>query len=197
MPKGDRPPEPLATGEVKRLLTACGGESLSAMRNHAMLTVMWRCGLRCSEALSLRLGDVNFEHGSIRIRFGKGRKARTVGADDGTLAVIGVWAEARALAGIGPGPLFCRVHPQRGQPLSSRYVRKVMAKLGVEAGIGHRVHPHGLRHSFAVDSVREGIPTPLISRQLGHSSVGTTETYLQGLHPAETVDRYRARVWPE
>jgi site-specific recombinase XerD len=197
LPKGDRPPEPLDPAEVRRMLTACGGGSLGGMRNHAILAVMWRCGLRVAETLDLRLSDVNFSAGTIRVRFGKGRKARTVGADAGVLAVIGVWADARTAAGIpDASPLFCRLHPQRGERLSREYVAKVMNRLAVEAGIDHRVHPHGLRHSFAVDSVREGIPVPVISRQLGHASVGTTETYLQGLHPHEVVEIYRSRSWP-
>jgi site-specific recombinase XerD len=197
VPKGDRPPEPLSPEEVKLLLTACAGDSLVAVRNHALLVVLWRCGLRCSESLQLRLADVNFTAGTIRIRFGKGRKARTVGADEGVLAVIAAWASMRAAAGITEGPLFCRLRGQPGAPLSSRFVRQEVARLAVKAGIEHRVHPHGLRHTFAVDSVREGIPVPLISRQLGHASVGTTETYLQGLHPAETVEIYRGRSWPD
>ncbi len=166
------------------------------MRDHALIATMWRCGLRCSEALQLRLSDVNFAAGTIRVRFGKGRKARTVGADEALLAVISAWGDARTAAGIGEGPLFCRIHGQPGAPLSTRYVRQHMARLAVRAGVDHHVRPHGLRHSFAVDSVREGIPVPLISRQLGHASVGTTETYLQGLHPAEVVDVYRSRAWP-
>jgi integrase/recombinase XerD len=195
VPKGDRPAEPLAPEEVKALLVACGGDSLSAVRDHALYAVLWRTGLRVGESLRVRPCDVNFEAGTIRVLHTKTREARTVGVDDGALAAVSVWVAARSAAGITDGPLFCRLHGQPGAPLSTRYVRAQMARLAVRAGLRHRVHPHGLRHSMAVDSVREGIPVTKISRQLGHSSIATTQTYLDHLHPAEVVETYRARTW--
>src|SRR6266487_3719423 len=81
MPLGDRPPEPLSSAEVRALLAACSPESLTGMRARALLVVLWRAGLRCAEALALRPCDVDFAAGTIRVRFGKGRKARTVGID--------------------------------------------------------------------------------------------------------------------
>jgi integrase len=195
MPRGDRPPEPLSAGEVHALLAACGGESLSAVRNHALLVLLWRCGLRCAEALALRESDIDFAAHTVRVLHGKGRRARTVGVDDAALAAVGVWADARSAAGIDGGPLFCRLHGQVGAPLSPRYVRAEIKRLAVRAGVRHRVHPHGFRHTHAVELSREGWPVPLISRQLGHSSVGTTDIYLNHLHPAEVIDRARARTW--
>jgi site-specific recombinase XerD len=195
MPRGDRPAETLTADEVRALLVACGGSTLSAMRDHALFVTMWRAGLRCSEALQLRPSDVNFAAGSIRIRFGKGRRARTVGIDGQALAAVAAWADARKAAGITDGPLFCRVKGQLGAPLSARYVRAQIVRLAERAGIGHRVHVHALRHTMAVESVREGIPVTRISRQLGHSSLAVTDTYLNHLHPAEVVEAYRARTW--
>jgi integrase len=195
MPKGDRPPEPLAPEEVKALLVACGGGSLSAQRDHALYVVLWRAGLRIGEALRLRSSDINFADGTARVLHTKTRAARTVGLDDQTLAAVSVWIEARRGAGITDGPLFCRLKGKPGAPLSSRYVGQQLARLAVAVGLKHRVHPHSFRHSMACDSAREGIPVPLISRQLGHSSIATTTTYLQGLYPSEVVDAYRARSW--
>jgi integrase/recombinase XerD len=195
MPKGDYPAEPLSPDEVRALLVACGGDSLSAVRDHALLVVLWRCGLRIGEALDLRPYDIDFSAGSIRVRFGKGRRARTVGIDDAALAVLSVWLDARAAAGITDAPVFCRLHCDPGAPLSTRYVRAQMARLAVRAGVRRRVHPHQLRHAMAVESLREGIPVTKISRQLGHSSIATTQVYLDHLHPAEVVDTYRARTW--
>jgi len=196
MPLGDRPPEPLDPSEVRALLAVCRDTgTLTAKRNLVMLTVMWRVGLRISEVLALRESDVNYGANTIRVLYGKGRKARTVGADDGVMRAIRDWEAARRAAGIGPGPLFCRTWQQPGEPLSPAYVRRVMKQIAERAGVNHRVHPHGLRHSMAVDSVREGIPVPYISRQLGHSSVGTTQNYLVGLYPQETIDAYKSRAW--
>lgn len=196
--KGRRfPPEPLSGAEVRSLLAACPGDTLTGIRNHALLVVLWRSGLRCREALSLRPSDVDFDAGTIRVLRGKGGKARTVGIDDAGLAVVGVWLDRRQAAGIGvAAPLFCTVNGgHRGGPMAPRYVRNMVAGLGVKAGIGHRVHAHGMRHTMAVELVREGWPVPLISRQLGHSNVATTDVYLAGLHPSEVIDRARARTW--
>lgn len=195
MPIGDRPAEPLAPEEVRVLLATCGGESLSAMRDHALIVVLWRAGLRIGEALRLRPQDINFADGTARVLHTKTRKARTVGLDDQTLAAVSVWMEARRAAVAGPGPLFCRLKGQPGAKLSERYVGYMLERLAARAGLGHRVTPHTFRHSMACDSAREGIPVPIISRQLGHSSIATTTTYLQGLFPAEVVDAYRARSW--
>jgi integrase/recombinase XerD len=190
------PAEPLSADEMRALLAACGGATLQAVRNHALLVVMWRTGLRCSEALALRPSDVDYDAGTIRVLNGKGRKCRTVGADDTALAVLGIWADKRAAAGFGDGPLFCVVQGrQAGAQLHPRYVRNVVTTLAAKAGIAHRVHPHGLRHTHAVELAREGWPVPLISRQLGHANVATTDVYLQGLYPSEVVTRARARSW--
>jgi integrase len=196
VPLGDRPPEPLAPHEVRALLEACGGGSVTAIRNHALLVVFWRAGLRCAEALALRPSDVDFGAGTIRVLRGKGRRARTVGVDDAALAVLSVWIETRTAAGIGPtGPLFCTVQPPAGQPMHPRYVRALVARLGRQAGIQHRVHPHGLRHTMATEMIREGVPVTQISRQLGHSSIATTAVYLDHLHPADVIEMARARTW--
>jgi integrase/recombinase XerC len=177
------------------MLLACSGDSLSGVRDHALLVVLWRAGLRCAEALDLRPADVDFGSGSIRVRFGKGRRARTVGIDDPALAVLSVWLNAREAAGIRDGPLFCRLRGEPGAPLSSRYVRALIARLAVRANVGRRVHPHAFRHTMAVESVREGVPITKISRQLGHSSIQTTQIYVDHLYPAEVVETYRARTW--
>lgn len=186
------PPEPLSPPEIRSLLLACSPDSDLGKRNRAMLAVMWRAGLRCSEMLALRVSDVDPYRGTVRVLRGKGSKARTVGMDDDAMTVVALWIAARANRGIGQGALFCTM---TGKPLSSRYVRAMLARLGVKAGIEHRVHPHGLRHTMAAELSDEGWPVLLISRQLGHSSVATTDVYLRSLHPSEVIDRARTRRW--
>lgn len=195
MPKGDRPPEPLTAAEVRSLLGACSPDTLTGVRDHALIVTMWRAGLRCAEALDLRPSDIDFAAGTVRVRFGKGRRARTVGIDDQALAVLSVWIERRSTIA-GDGPLFCSVRAdRRGRPMSARYVRALLARLGQQAGVQHHVRPHGLRHTHAVELRREGWPVPEIARQLGHSSIATTQVYVDHLYPAEVIDRARARSW--
>lgn len=188
--KGVRfPPEPLTGDEVRALLAACGDEWVGR-RNHALLVTLWRSGLRCSEALSLRPVDVDFDRGTIRVLHGKGRKARTVGVDPGGLAVIRAWLDLRA--GDMDGALFCT---RAGGRMCPRYVRAMVTRTAAKAGIRHRVHAHGLRHTHAVELRREGWAIPLISRQLGHSNIATTDTYINHLYPGEVVDKARERTW--
>jgi site-specific recombinase XerD len=168
---------------------------MSQVRTHALLVVLWRAGLRIGEALRLRSSDVDFAACSIRVLHTKTRQARTVGIDDAALVVVAAWIDVRSAAGIGEGPLFCRLHCQPGAPLSSRYVRQELGRITKRAGVEHRVHPHGFRHTMAVESVREGVPVTQISRQLGHSSIASTAVYLDHLFPAEVVATYRARTW--
>jgi site-specific recombinase XerD len=196
VPKGDRPAQPLRPEEIRALLLARNGDSLSSVRDHALLVVLWRSGLRCSEALALVPADVDFTLGAITVRRGKGRRARVAGIDDAALAVVSVWMSAREVAGIdGAAPLFCRLRGQPGAPLSSRYVRAMMVRLAEKAGVRRRAHPHALRHSLAFESVQEGMPITKISRQLGHSSIATTQVYCDHLLPADVVDAYRSRAW--
>lgn len=186
------PPEVLSAAEVRALLAACDGTTFTGMRNRALLVTLWRAGLRCSEALDLRPVDVNFGAGTIRILHGKGDRARTVGVDGQALDEVRAWLGVRQAAGVESRWLFCTRH---GDRLIARYVRAMVARTAARAGIEHRVHPHALRHSMAVELVREGTPVPFIQRQLGHSNLAVTSTYLANLHPAEVVDWMRARTW--
>jgi site-specific recombinase XerD len=194
--RGDYPAEPLSKSEVSALLAACDATSLTGQRFRALLVVMWRCGLRCSEALALRPVDVDFERGTVRVRFGKGRKARVVGLDDDGLVEVRAWVGARELAGLGAAQwLFCSIVRNSGGRMSARYVRAQTARLAARAGISHRVHPHALRHTCAVELTEEGWPVPDISRQLGHESLNTTQVYVDHLLPVGIVSRARGRSW--
>jgi integrase/recombinase XerD len=186
------PAEWLTPAEVKALLAACDGTTMAGMRNRALITVMWRAGLRCSEATGLRPSNVDFGAGTVRVLHGKGDKSRTVGIDGQALDVVRAWLGMRQASGIESEWLFCT---RDGGRLQSRYVRAEIGRLAERAGIGHRAHPHALRHAMAVELVQEGWPVPLISRQLGHSNVATTDVYLANLQPAEVIARARSRVW--
>jgi site-specific recombinase XerD len=187
-----RPAEWLTPAEMKALLAACDGTTLTGLRNRALLALLWRAGLRCSEALDLRPADVDFAGGCVRVLHGKGDKSRTVGVDGQALDVVRGWLGAREAAGLTSPWLFCT---RDGGRMQSRYVRALTARLAVRAGVQHRCHPHALRHTMAVELVREGWPVPYISKQLGHSNVAVTDIYLANLQPAEVINRARARVW--
>lgn len=186
-------PQALTTGEVEALMAACSPTSPTGKRNRALIVVLWRGALRCEEALHLKIHDLDRADGSVRVMFGKGRKARTVGIEPRAWAVLEVWLAAREAKGLPrSAPLFCTL---AGKPLSSRYVRWMMTDLGGKAKLEKRVHAHGLRHSRAYEAANEGVPTHMISVFLGHSNVGTTDRYIQHLNPRSAIDAMLASKW--
>jgi integrase len=191
------PAEILTHAEIARLMLVCG-TGVAGIRNRALIVVLWRGGLRCAEALDLEPRDIDREAGSLCIREGKGRRRRIVGFDPAAFAVLERWLEVRARLGVGWGcKVFCVVkEPNVGRPLSGSYWREAIKRLGRQAGIEKRVHSHGLRHTHAVELMRESLPILHISRQLGHSSLAITQHYVDHLEPGEVVALMQRRDWP-
>jgi site-specific recombinase XerD len=192
--KGRRfPPEILTADEVHRLIRAASNRAPTGIRNRALIVVMYRAGLRVSEALGLRPKDVDRSLGSIRVLQGKGGRARTVGLDPEAFAVLERWLDQRAEKGLnGRHRIFCTL---TGKPLETAYVRGLLPRLAKRAGIEKRVHPHALRHSHAAELARERLPVNLIQAQLGHSSLATTSRYLAHIAPEELVEAMQRRLW--
>ncbi|MCZ6691116.1 MAG: site-specific integrase [Planctomycetota bacterium] len=188
------PAEILSREEIGALMRSCSRRAPTGIRNRALIAVLYRAGLRLSEALSLRPKDLDRDAGTLRILRGKGRQARTVGMDPAGFAVLERWLDVRSgkLGINGACRTFCTLSGKEVQP---SYIRALLPRLGRKAGIEKRVHAHGLRHAFSSELAREGVPVPLISRQLGHANIRTTTTYLSGISPEETVKAIRSRRW--
>jgi site-specific recombinase XerD len=187
------PVEILTPEEALALIRSCSATAATGLRNRALLTVLYRTGLRLAEALALKLKDVDLERGELTVLHGKGNKRRVVGIDAGAAAVIRTWTERRAALGLnGHQRLFCTL---AGQPIESAYVRALMPRLAAKAGILKRVHAHGLRHTHAAELAREGTPINVVQQQLGHSSLATTDTYLRHIAPQDVARAMRARAW--
>ena len=191
------PAEVLTRAEVEALLDACPHRGPAGRRNRALIVVLWRGGLRMGEALALELRDVDKAAGTVTIRHGKGNRRRVVGLDPTAFAVLEQWLEVRSKLRPPPGaPIFCTItHGNLGRPLGHAYWREAIKRLGKKAGIEKRVHSHGLRHTHAVELMREGVSLLVISRQLGHSSIAITQRYLDHLEPGEVVATMQARTW--
>lgn len=149
-----------------------------------MIALLWATGMRISELLLLRQQDIDIASGTVSIRFSpKFGKPRVVGiAHMETLRVeLGNWMAERSHLGIDPlAPLFCQITVnRRGRPIDSSYVRQLMRRLGVRAGITKRVHAHGFRHTHAAELLEGGMDLELIAQQLGHTSASTTAVYLR------------------
>jgi site-specific recombinase XerD len=183
------PTETLTISEVQSLLAACSARCPTGIRNRALIVVLWRAGLRCAEALSLEPRDVTPE--SIHVRRGKGRKARKVAVDATAWAYIQSWLVAKKKHGI-VGQVFSTL---KSEPLQSAYVRNLFKRLGKKAKIDKRVHPHGLRHTFAAGLADEQVDVRIIQKALGHSSLNTTARYIDHLAPTAVLNALRFRTW--
>ncbi|MCA9282244.1 MAG: tyrosine-type recombinase/integrase [Phycisphaeraceae bacterium] len=190
------PIEVLTEDEARRLMDACGARSPTGLRNRALIALLYRAGLRVSEALALYPKDIDLQRGIVRVLRGKNGYARTVGIDPAACAVIARWVEARRRMSRGVDwktvPLLCTT---RGGAVSASYVRVLLPRLGMKAGIAKRVHAHGLRHTMAAELRAEGVDIAVISRQLGHRSITTTARYLDHIMPTAVIDAMRGRGW--
>ena len=166
------------------------------LRLRAMIVVLWRGGLRIQEALDLTESDLDARRGSILVRAGKGNKRREVGMDPWAWSDhLAPWVACRTQLPLGP--LFCVIDgATRGRPWSATAVRAELRRYALAAGVRRRFAPHQLRHAHAVELAREGVPLPVIQRQLGHSYVSTTSVYLQGINTEEIISAIHARRAP-
>jgi site-specific recombinase XerD len=188
------PAQPLTPGEVAALIGQCSARSATGIRNRALITLLYRSGLRVAEMLAVRPTDVNLAKHSIRLLDTKSGEPQTRGfhasADDALMR----WIDCRRTRGFRGGPLFCTL---AGGPMDARYVRLLLKRLAVKAGIEKRVHPHGLRHTFAVELDAAGTSLSVISKLLGHSSVPTTARYLDHLTNGQAVTALQGVVLPD
>lgn len=189
--------EPLTPAEVQAMISQCSPKAATGIRNRAMLTLAYRSGLRVSELLSLRPGDVNLAKHTVRLLDTKSGKPQTLGfhasADDALARWIDTRRELASVKGWKNGKLFCTLD---AEPVSDDYVRVLLRRLAGKAGVDKRVHPHGLRHTFAVELEAAGTPVTVISKLLGHSSIAVTARYLDHLTNGQAVDALQAAELP-
>ena len=194
--KGRRYPiEILTPREVAAVLDAFPTKrQYAGVRNRAIVAVMYRSGLRIGEVTHLRGKDISYEHGMIRVLFGKGQTTRTVGIDDGGLEFIAAWEEQRAeYAFPDYAPLFCSITSGRKVDISGFSTQlKTAAK---RSEVLKRVHPHGFRHTFAFELAMEGVPLMIIQRQLGHAWATSTARYVDHIAPIDVINCIRGRSW--
>jgi len=171
------------------------GDEPDGVRLRGVIVVLWRAGLRVSEALALAESDLDRVRGAIQVRHGKGGRRREVGMDRWAWEALDPWLNVRA--GLPIGALFCVLRgPTRGRPCSAAGVRVQLWNAAIAAGVRRRLAPHQLRHAHAVEMSREGVPLVVIQRQLGHADLGVTSVYLRGIDNTEIVHAVHERPAP-
>ena len=163
--KGKRyPADPPRVEEIVAVMREAGDRPIG-WRSRGLIVVLWRAGLRISEALALAESDLEPGRGSLLVRRGKGGKRREVGMDEWGRDQLRPWLEVRL--GLPIGPLFCAVKGKAGgSPWTSSAVRSQLRHLALRAGVRRRFAPHQLRHAHTVEMAREGVPLNVIQRQL-------------------------------
>jgi integrase/recombinase XerD len=171
-----RLPQVLSRDEVAQLLEAPRGTEPPALRDRALLELMYACGLRASEAIGLEVGDVDLETGVLRAR-GKGAKER--------LVPVGSAASRALVAYLGRGrprlagdrmeaTLFLN---HRGGRLTRQGLYKIVQRHARTAGLDGKMSPHTLRHTFATHLLAGGCDLRSLQEMLGHADIATTQVY--------------------
>jgi site-specific recombinase XerD len=193
--KGIRyPADPPTIEEIVTVMRSAG-DGVHGRRLRGLIVVLWRAGLRICEALALAEADLDARRGSLLVRRGKGGRRREVGMDDWAFEQLAPWLDVRVELPVGP--LFCVVNDAtRGRPWTAAAARTELRRVAREAGVRRRFAPHQLRHAHAVEMAREGVPLIVIQRQLGHTNLGITSIYLQGIDNTEIIDTVHARRAP-
>ena len=160
-----------------------------------MIVMLWRAGLRISEALALNETDLDPDRGSVLVRHGKGDKRREVGMDRWAWAHLEPWLELRE----DPAGRRAVLRPARADTRAAVRARRDPRQLhhaAAAAGVRRRFAPHQLRHAHAVEMSREGISLIVIQRQLGHADLAITSRYLRGIDNTEIIQAVHERPEP-
>lgn len=185
---GRQLPDTLSTEEIDRLLDSLDTSTPKGRRDSAMLEVLYSCGLRVSELTSLRMSDLFFGEGYIRV-VGKGDKQRLVPISAVARDKVQIYLEDRRKNDTTCETLFLN---NRGKALSRVMLFTIIRQAALRAGINKQISPHTFRHSFATHLLEGGASIRQVQEMLGHESILTTEiyTHLDSTHLRSTVEKY-------
>jgi integrase/recombinase XerD len=171
-----RLPHVLSRDEVLQLLAQPKGNGPAALRDRALLETMYACGLRASEATQLELSELDLEAGVLRAR-GKGSKERLVPIGSKAISSLRTYLERGRPRLVGLRDETHVFVNQRGAPLSRQGLYKIVQRHAGSAGLGDRMSPHTLRHTFATHLLAGGCDLRSLQEMLGHADIATTQIY--------------------
>ncbi|MGD0290814.1 MAG: tyrosine recombinase XerC [Candidatus Binataceae bacterium] len=170
-----RLPQVIGERDAARLVEAEDDiEGPAALRNRAILEVLYSSGLRVSELTGLCWRDIDDDLGMVMVRAGKGNKDRLVPLGEPAIDALKAWRGAMPIRWTSEGAVITNL---RGGRLTPRSVQNIVARRLVDAGINTPLTPHGLRHCFATHMLNGGADLRSIQEMLGHSSLQTTQRY--------------------
>lgn len=192
-PKLDKPlPKALDPDQVNQLLRKAP-DKFSDVRDIAMIELMYSCGLRLSELISLNINDIDIQAGELRVT-GKGNKTRALPIGKQAIICLKNWYKQRGEKVIeGEQGVFIN---QRGSRISPRGVQKRFAEMGIKQNIDSPINPHMLRHSFASHLLESSGDLRAVQELLGHANISTTQVYthLDYQHLAKVYDKAHPRA---
>jgi integrase/recombinase XerD len=170
-------PEFLTIDEINSMIDAVDRSTAEGERNRAILEVLYGCGLRVSELTGLRISQIFFDIGFVRVT-GKGNKERIVPIGSSAIKQSKLYIDStRAHIAVKPGNEDYLFLNKRGSKLSRVMIFTIIKTLAVKAGIHKTISPHTFRHSFATHLIEGGADLRAVQEMLGHSSITTTEIY--------------------
>jgi integrase/recombinase XerD len=192
---GRKLPDTLAVEEIDALISAIDLSSNEGERNRAILETVYGCGLRVSELVDLKISDLFFEEGFIKIT-GKGNKQRFVPVGDLTQKIIEIYKNnIRTHVNIQKGFEDTLFLNRRGRQLTRAMIFTIIKDLAVKINLTKNISPHTLRHSFATHLLENGADLRSIQLMLGHESITTTEIYvhLDRKYLTEVINTFHPR----
>lgn len=194
---GEHLPEVLSVEEIDRIISGIDLSEKEGQRNHAIIEMLYSCGLRVSELCNLLISDIWRDEGFVKV-MGKGRKERFVPISGRALRELSLWEECRCHINIRPGNEdYVFLSFKRGRKLSRITVFHIVKVLAENAGITKEISPHTFRHSFATHLLEGGANLRAIQEMLGHESIATTEiyTHLDNSRLREEILRHHPRAF--
>jgi integrase/recombinase XerD len=191
---GRKLPDTLSVSEIDALISAIDLSKEEGERNRAMLEMLYSCGLRVSELVNLKISDLFFDEGFIKVS-GKGNKQRFVPINDQSVKYINFYFINRNKIEVIKGHEDFLFLNRRGKQLTRAMVFTIIKRLAVEIGLKKTISPHTLRHSFATHLLENGADLRAIQAMLGHESITTTEIYvhLDRKHLTEVIENFHPR----
>ncbi len=169
-------PQVLGRSEVRRLIEQPKGGEPTALRDRAMLELMYACGMRSSETIGLELGDIDLDSGVLRAR-GKGSKERLVPVGGAAVEATRRYLERGRPQLVGTADQPYLIVNARGGRLTRQGLYKIIMRHARTAGLKDKMSPHTLRHTFATHLLAGGCDLRAVQAMLGHADISTTQIY--------------------